>query len=101
MGEALDESISLDEVKEKMETEGTLRPALEFSPALGNVAFASAIGSWGFRLDIFAQLIANKLSMNIEGLAQAMWPLDGTECFYNPKTKTVTRKVRCWLTLLP
>jgi hypothetical protein len=55
--------------------DGSLRPAFEFSPAKGNVAFASATMSWAFRMDDFAKIISSKLGMNVDGLAQVMSPL--------------------------
>lgn len=92
--EALDDThdqLSIDALREKMEADGTLRPAFEFSPSNGNVAFASATMSWAFRVDTFAQIIASKLGMKVEGLAKAMWPPDGKDAYFDPRTKAVVR----------
>eukprot|EP00282_Hemiselmis_andersenii_P016539 CAMPEP_0114136332 /NCGR_PEP_ID=MMETSP0043_2-20121206/15160_1 /TAXON_ID=464988 /ORGANISM="Hemiselmis andersenii, Strain CCMP644" /LENGTH=340 /DNA_ID=CAMNT_0001230083 /DNA_START=62 /DNA_END=1080 /DNA_ORIENTATION=- len=82
----------VDKVKEQMERDGTLQKQFEFSPANGNVAFASATVGWAFRVEDFAGLISQKLGMKAEGLALAMWPPDGKDAYFNPKTRAVSRK---------
>ena len=67
--------------------DGSLRPAFEFSPAKGNVAFASATMSWAFRVDDFAKIISSKLGMNVDGLAQVMRPLSSYKGIPNVCTR--------------
>jgi len=74
------------------EAQDQIRPPLVFSPAKGNVAFASATFNWAFRIDDFAKMVAQRLGMKEEGLRKALWAEDGGDCYFNPKTKAVGRK---------
>lgn len=59
-----------------------------FAPERGNVAFASAIDGFGFRIDYFADLYAAKLGANAAALKKALWG----DYYYNPKTKKIVAK---------
>lgn len=59
-----------------------------FSPAKGNVAFASAFDGWAFRVNHFAELFSKKLGMKRELLQKTLWG----EYYLNKKTKRVMRR---------
>eukprot|EP00898_Chlorokybus_atmophyticus_P007645 jgi/Chlat1/7882/Chrsp66S00582 len=59
-----------------------------FSPAQGNVIFASAVDGWGFRIEQFAELYAAKLGASSAALRRALWG----DYYFNPKTKMIVGK---------
>jgi len=58
-----------------------------FSPAKGNVVFASAINGWAFGVREFAKLMSAQLGMSRKVLNQCLWG----EYYYNSKTKKIMR----------
>ncbi len=58
-----------------------------FDPCKGNVAFSSAHDGWGFRLQQFADMYAEKLGAKPEALVRALWG----EYSFQPKEKRVVR----------
>jgi len=54
----------------------------------GNVIFASAIDCWAFTVPQFAKVVAGKTGMKRAALERVLWG----EFYFNPKTKSVTRK---------
>ncbi|KAJ3747032.1 translation elongation factor 2 [Lentinula detonsa] len=56
-----------------------------FDPARGNVIFASAIDSWGFRPSHFARILVRKLFAEQIHLKKVMWG----EWYFDPKSKRV------------
>ncbi|RLN61863.1 hypothetical protein BBJ29_009414 [Phytophthora kernoviae] len=75
-----DEAIS--KVTEQLENE------MLFSPANGNVIFASATDGWAFGIGYFASLYAKKLELPVRVMRQALWG----EYYYNGKTKKIVTK---------
>jgi len=58
-----------------------------FSPAKGNVAFASAHDGWAFRLSQFAEMYATKMGCKASALEKALWG----EYTLQPKTRRIVR----------
>lgn len=58
-----------------------------FSPIKGNVVFGSAIDGWGFRIQDFAEMYAEKLGARVDALNKALWG----DFHYQPKTKSVSK----------
>ena len=58
-----------------------------FSPVKGNVVFGSAVDGWGFRIQTFAEMYAEKLGARASALNKALW---GDFCF-QPKSKAVVK----------
>jgi ribosome assembly protein 1 len=58
---------------------------LYFAPEKGNVIFASAVDSWGFRVSKFAQMYAAKLGIKEGNLRRVLWG----DFYLEPKTKRV------------
>jgi ribosome assembly protein 1 len=56
-----------------------------FAPEKGNVVFASALGSWGFRIAKFAQIFAVKLGISEANFKRTLWG----DFYLDPKTKRV------------
>ncbi|KAI9512466.1 P-loop containing nucleoside triphosphate hydrolase protein [Russula earlei] len=56
-----------------------------FAPGKGNVVFASALGGWGFRVNKFAQIFADKLGFREANFKRALWG----DFYLDPKTKRV------------
>ena len=56
-----------------------------FAPEKGNVVFASALGSWGFRIAKFAQIFAVKLGIKEANFKRVLWG----DFYLDPKTKRV------------
>lgn len=69
------------------ETEA-LENELLFSPANGNVLFASAVDGWAFNIGFFAHLYASKLELPFRAVRQALWG----DFYYNGKTKKIVTK---------
>jgi hypothetical protein len=46
---------------------------LYFEPSKGNVVFASAASGWGFSVQNFARVIAEKLKCSAKPLCQTLW----------------------------
>jgi len=86
MEEGDEDGHSLWDAQDKM------RSPFVFSPALGNVAFGCAAANWAFRVSDFALIISKRLGMNAGSLRKALWPEDGNDFYFNPKTKSVSRK---------
>eukprot|EP00899_Mesostigma_viride_P015374 jgi/Mesvir1/23838/Mv10643-RA.1 len=59
-----------------------------FSPAQGNVVFASAVDGWAFRIEQFADMYAQKLGASAKALRRALWG----DYYFNPKTKKIMGK---------
>eukprot|EP00164_Ancoracysta_twista_P001011 GFYU01001320.1.p1 GENE.GFYU01001320.1~~GFYU01001320.1.p1 ORF type:complete len:1032 (+),score=360.14 GFYU01001320.1:92-3187(+) len=59
-----------------------------FSPAIGNVVFASAFDGWAFNLNQFANLYAKKMGVRKEVLQKTLWG----DFYLNAKTKTIVKK---------
>jgi len=59
-----------------------------FAPETGNVAFASAIDGWAFRVGDFAAIYAEKFKMKERVLRKTLWG----EYYYHPKQKRIVRK---------
>eukprot|EP00474_Spongospora_subterranea_P005945 CRZ06403.1 hypothetical protein [Spongospora subterranea] len=59
-----------------------------FSPELGNVAFASASEGWAFTIKDASRFYSKLLGMNEDALLKVLWG----EFYYNPKTKSLSRK---------
>ncbi|TYZ60100.1 hypothetical protein PybrP1_010046 [[Pythium] brassicae (nom. inval.)] len=78
---------SLDDEAITNETE-ELENELLFSPASGNVLFASAVDGWAFSLGSFAQLYAQKLELPVRAVRQALWG----DFYYHSKTKKIVAK---------
>lgn len=72
-----------------MEEEGPVEQDGEdlFSPAKGNVAFASAHDGWAFRLSQFAEMYATKMGCKASSLEKALWG----EYTLQPKTRRIVR----------
>ena len=64
-----------------------LREDDAFSPIKGNVAFGSAIDGWGFRIQQFAEMYAEKLGANVAALNKALWG----DYHFQAKTKSVAK----------
>ena len=56
---------------------------LQVYPDAGTVAFGSALHGWGFTLNTFAKMYANKLKQDKSKLAKRLWG----DNYYNPKEK--------------
>mmetsp|Transcript_38753 Transcript_38753/g.153103 ORF Transcript_38753/g.153103 Transcript_38753/m.153103 type:complete len:866 (+) Transcript_38753:266-2863(+) len=56
-----------------------------FSPANGNVAFASAIDGWAFRVENFASMFAKKFGLKRETLVRSLWG----DYYVNAKTRRI------------
>ena len=56
-----------------------------FAPERGNVIFASAIDSWGFRVGKFAQVYSTKLGFKEANLRRVLWG----DFYLDPKTKKI------------
>jgi ribosome assembly protein 1 len=59
-----------------------------FSPERGNVAFASAVDGWAFRLDEFAALFSQKFGISESVLKKTLWG----NYYLQPKAKRIIRK---------
>ena len=62
-----------------------------FSPLKGNVIFGSAYDNWGFTIDDFLDIIAEKFKkykFKKEGLKKCLWG----NYYFNPKTKKISSK---------
>ncbi|KAG7381392.1 Elongation factor-like GTPase 1, partial [Phytophthora boehmeriae] len=79
--------ITLDDEAISKETE-QLENEMLFSPANGNVIFASATDGWAFGIGYFAALYAKKLELPVRVVRQALWG----EYYYNGKTKKIVTK---------
>lgn len=60
---------------------------LYFSPDQGNVIFASAVDGWGFGIEDFAKLYAEKLGVNVKVLQKTLWG----DFYLHAKTKRVMK----------
>lgn len=60
---------------------------LYFSPDQGNVVFASAIDSWGFRIHQFAQIYSQKMGIRFEVLQKTLWG----DFYLNAKAKKIMK----------
>lgn len=60
----------------------------EFHPEKGNVVFASAFHGWGFSIENFVEMYANKLKMNRKILRKTLWG----EFYFNPKTRKIATR---------
>ncbi|GMF19682.1 unnamed protein product [Phytophthora lilii] len=78
---------TLDDEAISKETE-QLENEMLFSPANGNVIFASATDGWAFGIGYFAALYAKKLELPVRAMRQALWG----EYYYNGKTKKIVTK---------
>ncbi|RZF46487.1 hypothetical protein LSTR_LSTR007603 [Laodelphax striatellus] len=58
-----------------------------FQPDRGNVVFASAMDGWGFRVEDFAKLYADKLGVREEVLRRTLWG----DYYLNSKTKRIMK----------
>src|SRR5689334_19030834 len=65
-----------------------LHTELLFSPERGNVVFASSIDGWGFTIDHFAEMYAQKLPVKKAVLQKTLWG----DFYFNTKTKTIHKK---------
>ncbi|GJQ10985.1 hypothetical protein GpartN1_g2776.t1 [Galdieria partita] len=70
--------------------EATKLEAVEysFSPESGNVAFASAIDGWAFRIEDFAEIYAEKFGMKKPILRKTLWG----DYYYHSKQKRILKK---------
>jgi ribosome assembly protein 1 len=59
-----------------------------FSPANGNVIFASGLHRWGFRIEQFADYGAAKLGMKRDALLKVLWG----DFYFDAKSRKVTSK---------
>lgn len=59
-----------------------------FSPERGNVAFASAVDGWAFRLDEFAALFSSKFGISQSVLRKTLWG----NYYLHAKSKKIVRK---------
>ncbi|GJD09988.1 Elongation factor Tu GTP-binding domain-containing protein 1 [Galdieria sulphuraria] len=59
-----------------------------FAPESGNVAFASAIDGWAFRLGDFAEIYAEKFGMKKQVLQKTLWG----DYYYHSKQKRISKK---------
>lgn len=66
-----DAAVSIDDWSSGLEE--TDDSSLYFSPDLGNVLFTSAIDGWGFSIDDFAEMYANKLGISKHILSNTLW----------------------------
>lgn len=76
----------LKETKTKIELDKYLEDRekeMYFSPEKGNVIFASAIDGWAFSLDVFADLLTDKLKVDRDVLINNMWGNN----YFNNRTK--------------
>ena len=58
-----------------------------FSPAKGNVVFASAYDGWAFRLNQFSNMYAKKLELDATLLRRTLWG----EFTFSSKLKKITK----------
>ncbi|GLD92420.1 hypothetical protein PINS_up000953 [Pythium insidiosum] len=65
-----------------------LEQQLLFSPANGNVLFASAVDGWAFNIGFFAHVYAKRLELPFRVVRQALWG----DYYYNAKTKKIVTK---------
>jgi len=92
---ARQEALSAQEKEEEESSGGELMYIEEaqedehimFSPAKGNVVFASAVDGWAFGVKEFAHILAKQLGMSKKVLKQCLWG----EFYYHAKTKTIKR----------
>lgn len=59
-----------------------------FSPELGNVAFASAVDGWAFRLSDFAKIFSKRFGISEKVLARTLWG----DFYLQAKAKKIVRK---------
>lgn len=59
-----------------------------FSPEKNNIIFCSALDGWGFSIQDFAKIFAQKLKCKEKTLQRFLYG----DYYYNPKTKRVTVK---------
>ncbi|XP_025419219.1 elongation factor-like GTPase 1 [Sipha flava] len=60
---------------------------LYFSPQQGNVVFASAADGWAFSIETFANLLSNKLGVNVDVLKKTLWG----DFYLHSKTKRIMK----------
>ncbi|KAL5234306.1 hypothetical protein ACI65C_001716 [Semiaphis heraclei] len=60
---------------------------LYFSPQQGNVVFASAADGWAFSIETFANLVSNKLGVNVDVLKKTLWG----DFYLHTKTKRIMK----------
>lgn len=60
---------------------------LYFSPQQGNVVFASAADGWAFSIETFANLVSNKLGVNVDVLKKTLWG----DFYLHSKTKRIMK----------
>lgn len=60
---------------------------LYFSPEQGNVLFSSATDGWGFGVQAFARIFANKLGFSEKVLSKTLWG----DYYVNTKTKRIVK----------
>lgn len=77
----LTEDTSKDNQESALETADD--STLYFSPTEGNVVFGSAQDGWGFSLQAFAEMFAEKLGLTVDDLNNALWG----DFYYNSKHK--------------
>lgn len=58
-----------------------------FDPYKGNVVFGSAYDGWGFRIQQFAEMYAEKLGASTAALSRGLWG----DYYYQPKAKAVVK----------
>ncbi|KAJ0402401.1 hypothetical protein P43SY_004110 [Pythium insidiosum] len=65
-----------------------LEQQLLFSPANGNVLFASAVDGWAFSIGFFAHVYAKRLELPFRVVRQALWG----DYYFNAKTHKIVSK---------
>ena len=58
-----------------------------YSPEKGNVAFVSALDTWGFTIDMMSRRIGKQLGMNPKALNKFMWG----QYYYVSKEKKIVK----------
>lgn len=61
--------------------------SLYFAPETGNVIFCSAVDGWAFRIQDFARIYADKLSIAANDLENVLWG----DYYYSTKTKSYAK----------
>jgi ribosome assembly protein 1 len=89
--EEVEEEEKEDQEEEEEEEEEEDRSSSGyFSPEKGNVAFASAIDGWAFRINHFADIYSEKFGISKAVLMKTLWG----NFYLQPKTKKIVRKQR-------
>ncbi|CAE7278176.1 unnamed protein product, partial [Symbiodinium microadriaticum] len=60
--------------------------SLQMDPAIGNVAFGSGLHGWGFSIERFAKIYAQKMGVNKAKMMEHLWG----DWYYYPKRKVWT-----------